>query len=83
MDTLDTIPTALILLLRGYAALTPPRYLHFPSGLGFKTVHDFLFNDILNNPLFLSYPPVGQYQNKFWTWALAHLESLECPDVCD
>ena len=43
MDTLDTIPTALILLLRGYAALTPPRYLHFPPGLGFKTVHDFLF----------------------------------------
>lgn len=82
MNSLNALHPTLLEVVRGYATLTPIRSLIFPSDLSFELVHNFFLNDILNNPLFLSYPPVAQYQNRFWRWALDHLEEMECPEVC-
>ncbi|EKM61411.1 uncharacterized protein PHACADRAFT_168858 [Phanerochaete carnosa HHB-10118-sp] len=73
---LCNLPDALIDVLRRYATLCPIRTLQFPNTLPFHQVHDFLLNHILLHPFFISYPPSPQYQQQFWKWTLAHLESM-------
>lgn len=73
---LHGLPNALRDILRAYATLCPIRCLAFPLDLPFRQVHDFLLNYLLLHPFFLSYPPSPQYQQQFWKWALAQLESM-------
>lgn len=83
LHELRKLSPALFNLLRGYAALSPTRFLVFPFDLAFDIVHDFLLTDLLLNPLFMTYPPSQQYQATFWKWALNSLENyIGDSEVC-
>ncbi|KAI0937170.1 hypothetical protein AcV5_005131 [Taiwanofungus camphoratus] len=64
----------LFYILRGYAALSPPKLLTVPSRLPFTELHDFLLNLVLFNSHLQVYPPSQQYQISFWKWAIQQLE---------
>ncbi|KAF9011079.1 putative methyltransferase-domain-containing protein [Cyathus striatus] len=70
----------LFILLRGFLGHLSPNNLSFPPGLPFKTIHDFLLNNILLNPHVQAYSPSSQYQKLFWKWAISQLEGLPQSD---
>ncbi|KAJ7201323.1 hypothetical protein GGX14DRAFT_524451 [Mycena pura] len=62
-------------ILRGYAALIPPRCLQFPPHLSTQLIHDVLLEHVLLSPHFQLYPPSRQYQKAFWKCIISHLEN--------
>ncbi|KDQ63175.1 hypothetical protein JAAARDRAFT_202673 [Jaapia argillacea MUCL 33604] len=68
-------------ILRGYAAVVPPRILHYPDDLPWDEMHHFLLDYILLNSHFKKYPPSSAYQHSFWKWAIAHLESTSSTEA--
>ncbi|KAK7063811.1 protein-lysine N-methyltransferase EFM3 [Favolaschia claudopus] len=64
-------------LLRGYASLTPPNRLQYPSHLQTRIVHDFLLEHILLSPHFEQYPASSDYQKSFWKWVISRLEQTD------
>lgn len=81
VERLSQQHSVLLDLLRGYAALSPVRFLEFPSHMAFDIVHNFLMDDILLNPQFTMYSPSIQYQTVFWKWALYNLEMMADSEV--
>ena len=70
----------LSLILFRYAALVPVKNLSFPSNIAFNVAHEFFLRKILLNHHLKQYPPSESYQQSFWKWALAQLESLTRSD---
>ncbi|KAJ7940485.1 hypothetical protein B0H13DRAFT_14257 [Mycena leptocephala] len=62
-------------ILQGYASLTPPNYLRYPSHLHTQVIHDFLVDHILLNAHFQTYPRSKDYQKSFWKWIIPRLET--------
>ncbi len=73
---MPTSSPPLLDILRGYASLSPPRYLQLPRCIEFDDLHHFFLNDLLLNPHFNVHPPSAQYQAVFWKWALQQLEGM-------
>ncbi|KAH9949381.1 hypothetical protein B0H21DRAFT_131633 [Amylocystis lapponica] len=80
---MEHIPEPLFKLLRGFAALVPPRMLDFPSNVPFTAVHNLLLDAILLNPHFEAYPPSREYQATFWKWAIRELEAVAIDEACN
>ncbi|KAJ7606813.1 hypothetical protein FB45DRAFT_1068225 [Roridomyces roridus] len=73
---MTTMLPELFEILRGYAALVPPKHLQFPTHLEAHVINTFLADRILTNPHFERYPPSKQYQKSFWKWTIDHLEKM-------
>ncbi|KAM6494975.1 hypothetical protein JOM56_009598 [Amanita muscaria] len=72
---MDSLPTGLFKILKGYSSLSPPKSLTIPSNLLLIDLHGFFLN-LLLDPHLQQYPPSEQYQKFFWKWAIHCLEEL-------
>ncbi|KAI0049273.1 hypothetical protein FA95DRAFT_1538540 [Auriscalpium vulgare] len=63
-------------LRQGYASLTPPQYMNFPTDQPFTDVQTFVLNSILLDGHLQRYPPSDFYQRSFWKWIISQLEAL-------
>ena len=64
-------------LLQNFAALTPIRYLEWPTSTPLDVTQDFLIDQLIYSEHFRLYPPSENYQRSFWKWVISKLEERD------